>query len=164
MEKTTLYTALIEDNNGIHIIRKDLPDSDPAAFEDFELYVNSLSRQLDGDLFGPYGADDVLEDTTLPEGPCPTIGVNSDDDSGASDTSEVDELLKKAAQSNWEMFDRLPIRIRDGVLAFYEPGVDYSDDSPVWDGRTDDEFATLDEFRRACQMYDWLITNIGPRD
>ena len=163
MEKTTLYTALIEDEKGIHIIRKDLPDDDPAAFEDFELYVNSLSRQLDGDLFGPYGADDVLEDTTLPEGPCPTIEDVLDDGADV-DTSEVDALLKEAKMSNWSMFDRLPLRIRDGVLAFYEPGVDYSDDSPVWDGRTDDEFATLDEFKRACQMYDWLITNIGPRD
>ena len=163
MEKTTIYTALIEDENGIHIIRKDIPDDDPAAFEDFELYVNGLSRQMDGDLFGPYGADDILEDTTLPEGPCPTIEDILDDGADV-DTSEVDALLKEAKLSNWSMFDDLPFRIRDGVLAFYEPGVDYSDDSPVWDGRTDDEFATLDEFKHACQMYDWLITNVGPRD
>ena len=123
MEKTTTYTALIEDEKGIHIYRKDIPDADPAAFEDFELYVNSLSSKLDGDLFGPYSQEDILEDTTLPEGPCPTIEGVPDDDGSDADTAEVDALLKKAMQSNWDMFDILPLRIRDGVLAFYVPRI-----------------------------------------
>lgn len=51
-------------------------------------------------------------------------------------------------------FDNLPYNVREGVLSFYESGYDYSDDSDVWDGREDDEYCTLADLKKGCQIYD----------
>lgn len=53
-------------------------------------------------------------------------------------------------------FDKLPYNVREGVLNFYESGYDYSDDSDVWDGREDDEYCTLADLKKGCQIYDFL--------
>ena len=63
MEKT-LYTALINADDGIHIIRKEVSD-DHGAYEDFEYAAQNKASDLDGELFGPYCQDDVVEDITL---------------------------------------------------------------------------------------------------
>lgn len=63
MDKT-VYTALINADDGVHIIRKAI--SDPTAeYEDFEYGVQNRAEELNGDLFGPYCDDDVVEDVTL---------------------------------------------------------------------------------------------------
>lgn len=53
-------------------------------------------------------------------------------------------------------FDNLPYNVREGVLNFYDFGYDYSDDSDVWDGREDDEYCTLADLKKGCQIYDFL--------
>jgi len=63
MEKT-LYTALINAEDGVHIIRKEVSD-DHGAYEDFEYAVQDKANDLDGELFGPYSQDDIVEDITL---------------------------------------------------------------------------------------------------
>ena len=63
MEKT-LYTAVIEGNDGIHLIRKAI--SDPTAeYEDFEIAMENKADDLDGELHVIYAQDDIVEDTTL---------------------------------------------------------------------------------------------------
>ena len=63
MEKT-LYTAIIEANDGIHLIRKSI--SDPTAeYEDFEIAMENKADALDGELHVIYAPEDVVEDTTL---------------------------------------------------------------------------------------------------
>ena len=66
MEKT-VYTALIEDDAGIHLIHKAVPDEDPAAYEDFEIAMEHKAADLDGELHCIYCQDDIVEDTTLPD-------------------------------------------------------------------------------------------------
>lgn len=63
MEKT-LYTALINADDGVHIIRKEASD-DHGAYEDFEYAVQDKASDLNGELFGPYSQDDIVEDITL---------------------------------------------------------------------------------------------------
>ena len=63
MEKT-LYTALINADDGVHIIRKEVSD-DHGAYEDFEYAVQDKANDLNGELFGPYSHDDIVEDITL---------------------------------------------------------------------------------------------------
>lgn len=60
----TLYTALINANDGVHIYRKSVPD-DHGAYEDFEYEVQNKAADMDGELFGPYAPEDVVEDVTL---------------------------------------------------------------------------------------------------
>lgn len=63
MEKT-LYTAIIETDEGIHLIRKAI--SDPTAeYEDFEIAMENKADDLDGELHCIYCPDDIVEDTTL---------------------------------------------------------------------------------------------------
>jgi len=63
MEKT-LYTALIEADDGIHLIRKEI--SDPTAeYEDFEIEMTTKADSLDGELHCIYCDDDIVEDTTI---------------------------------------------------------------------------------------------------
>ena len=63
MEKT-LYTAIIEANDGIHLIRKAI--SDPTAeYEDFEIQMENKAEELNGELHTIYAPEDVVEDTTL---------------------------------------------------------------------------------------------------
>lgn len=63
MEKT-LYTAIIENDDGIHLIRKAI--SDPTAeYEDFEIAMENKADDLDGELHCIYCQDDIVEDTTL---------------------------------------------------------------------------------------------------
>jgi len=63
MEKT-LYTAVIEADDGIHLIRKGI--SDPTAeYEDFEIAMENKADELDGELYCIYCPDDVVEDVTL---------------------------------------------------------------------------------------------------
>ena len=63
MEKT-LYTALIEANDGIHLIRKEI--SDPTAeYEDFEIEVTDMAGRLDGELHCIYADEDIVEDVTI---------------------------------------------------------------------------------------------------
>lgn len=63
MDKT-LYTAIIETNDGIHMVRKEI--SDPTAeYEDFEYVVQNKAADLDGELLCIYGQDDIVEDITL---------------------------------------------------------------------------------------------------
>lgn len=62
--KKTLYTALINAEDGIHIIRKNVSD-EHGAFEDFEYAMQDKAGDLSGELFGPYAQEDVVEDTTI---------------------------------------------------------------------------------------------------
>ena len=63
MDKT-LYTAIIEADDGIHLIRKAI--SDPTAeYEDFEVAMENKADDLDGELHCIYCQDDIVEDTTL---------------------------------------------------------------------------------------------------
>ena len=63
MEKT-LYTALIEADDGIHLIRKEI--SDPTAeYEDFEIAMEDKANDLSGELHLIYAEEDVVEDVTL---------------------------------------------------------------------------------------------------
>jgi len=63
MEKT-LYTAMIEAEDGIHIIRKAIADP-TAEYEDFEIAMENKANDLGGDLLTIYEPDDVIEDVTL---------------------------------------------------------------------------------------------------
>ena len=63
MEKT-LYTALIEADDGIHIIRKEIADP-TAEYEDFEIAMESKADDLGGELHCIYAPDDIVEDVTL---------------------------------------------------------------------------------------------------
>lgn len=63
MEKT-LYTAIIEANDGIHLLRKEI--SDPTAeYEDFEITAEIRANELEGELLCIYEPGDVVEDITL---------------------------------------------------------------------------------------------------
>ena len=62
--KKTLFTAMINADDGIHIIRKNVSD-EHGAFEDFEYAMQDKANDLSGDLFGPYCQEDVVEDITL---------------------------------------------------------------------------------------------------
>lgn len=90
-KKLTTYTALIEDDNGIHIYHKPLPDDDFPAFEDFDLYIQNLANAMDGEYFGPYSDDEIVEDTTMPEGPCPLVDDIDLDDDEEDDDDDDDE-------------------------------------------------------------------------
>ena len=63
MEKT-LYTAVIEGNDGIHLIHKAIADP-TAEYEDFEIAMENKADDLDGELHVIYAKDDIVEDTTL---------------------------------------------------------------------------------------------------
>ena len=63
MEKT-VYTALINAEDGVHIIRKAIADP-TAEYEDFEITVQNKADDLDGELFGPYCDEDIVEDVTM---------------------------------------------------------------------------------------------------
>ena len=63
MEKT-LYTAVIEADDGIHLIRKAISDPN-AEYEDFEIAMENKAADLDGELHLIYAQEDVVEDTTL---------------------------------------------------------------------------------------------------
>lgn len=60
----TLYTAIIEANDGIHLFRKNITDP-TAEYEDFEFSMQDKAEDLDGDLHCIYCDEDVVEDTTL---------------------------------------------------------------------------------------------------
>lgn len=63
MDKT-LYTAIIETNDGIHMVRKEI--SDPTAeYEDFEYAMQNKATDLDGELLCIYCQDDIVEDITM---------------------------------------------------------------------------------------------------
>ena len=63
MEKT-LYTAIIEADDGIHLIRKAI--SDPTAeYENFEIEMEHKADDLSGELHVIYSPDDIVEDITL---------------------------------------------------------------------------------------------------
>ena len=62
--KKTLFTAMINADDGIHIIRKNVSD-EHGAFEDFEYAMQDKANDLSGDLFGPYCQEDIVEDITL---------------------------------------------------------------------------------------------------
>ena len=62
--KKTLYTAMINADDGIHIIRKNVSD-EHGAFEDFEYAMQDKANDLSGELFGPYCQEDIVEDITL---------------------------------------------------------------------------------------------------
>lgn len=63
MEKT-LYTAIIEANDGIHLIRKEISDPN-AEYEDFEYAMQNKAADLDGELHCIYSPEDIVEDITL---------------------------------------------------------------------------------------------------
>lgn len=63
MEKT-LYTALIEADDGIHLIRKMIADPN-GEYEDFEVAMDTKANDLGGDLHIIYAEDDIVEDITL---------------------------------------------------------------------------------------------------
>ena len=63
MDKT-LYTAVIEADDGIHMIRKNI--SDPTGeYEDFEISMQNKAEEIGGELHVIYCDEDVVEDTTL---------------------------------------------------------------------------------------------------
>lgn len=78
--ETTLYIAMIESEDGVHIFRHNCLDDDPASFEDFEIFCQDKADELEGELFGPYAADSVVEETTIPDGPCPTVNPIDEDE------------------------------------------------------------------------------------
>ena len=60
----TLYTAIIEADDGIHLIRKSI--SDPTAeYEDFEIAMENKADDLNGELHVIYAPEDIVEDVTL---------------------------------------------------------------------------------------------------
>ena len=62
--KKTLYTAIIETEEGIHLIRKEISDPN-AEYEDYEIEMQNKAADLDGELHCIYCQEDVVEDTTL---------------------------------------------------------------------------------------------------
>ena len=63
MEKTN-YTAIIEADDGIHLVHKGI--SDPTAeYEDFEYDMQNKAAALEGELHCIYAPEDVVEDVTL---------------------------------------------------------------------------------------------------
>ena len=62
--ETTLYTAIIETEDGIHIIRKEISDPE-AEYESFEIAMENKADELDGELHCIYSQDDIIEDTTI---------------------------------------------------------------------------------------------------
>ena len=63
-EKSTLYTAVIEADDGIHLIRKEIADP-TGEYEDFEVAMNTKADNLGGELHVIYAQDDIVEDITL---------------------------------------------------------------------------------------------------
>lgn len=63
MEKT-LYTAVIEAADGIHLIKKNIADP-TGEYEDFEFAMQKKAEELSGELHCIYCTDDIVEDTTL---------------------------------------------------------------------------------------------------
>ena len=63
MEKT-LYTALIEADDGIHLVRKNISDPD-AEYEDFEFSMQNKADDINGELHCIYCDDDIVEDITV---------------------------------------------------------------------------------------------------
>ncbi len=63
MEKT-LYTAIIENDEGIHLIRKAIADP-TAEYEDFEYAMQNKAEELGGELYCIYDQADIVEDITL---------------------------------------------------------------------------------------------------
>lgn len=62
--KKTLYTAIIENDAGIHLFRKEI--SDPTAeYEDFEIAMQNKADELDGELYCIFCQEDVVDDITL---------------------------------------------------------------------------------------------------
>jgi len=62
--KETRYTALIEADDGIHLVHKLI--SDPTAqYEDFEIAMEDKANDLSGELHLIYADEDVVEDVTL---------------------------------------------------------------------------------------------------
>lgn len=60
----TMYTAVIEADDGIHLIRKAI--SDPTGeYEDFEYAMQNKADDLGGELHVIYCDEDIVEDTTL---------------------------------------------------------------------------------------------------
>ena len=62
--ESTLFTAIIEADDGIHLIRKAITDPN-AEYEDFEIAMENKAVELDGELHCIYCDDDIVEDTTL---------------------------------------------------------------------------------------------------
>lgn len=62
--ESTLYTALIETDDGIHMIRKSISDH-TAEYEDFEFAMQRKADDLNGDLLCIYAPDDIVEDVTI---------------------------------------------------------------------------------------------------
>lgn len=60
----TLYTAVIESDNGIHLLRKNIYDH-TAQYEDFECAMQNKAEELHGELHCIYCPDDIVEDVTI---------------------------------------------------------------------------------------------------
>ena len=60
----TIYTAVIEANDGIHLIRKAISDPN-AQYEDFEIAMEHKADNLGGELHCIYCQDDVVENVML---------------------------------------------------------------------------------------------------
>ena len=71
------------------------------------------------------------------------------------DEKELKQIEKEEADTmyTWQDFDNLPFDIREGVLNYWESGYDYSDDSDLWESCGE---PVTPEFKKACQMYDYL--------
>lgn len=61
---TTLYTALINADDGVHIFRSHVSD-EHGAYENFEYAMQDKASEISGELFGPYCQEDIVEDVTL---------------------------------------------------------------------------------------------------
>jgi len=102
MEKT-LYTAVIEANDGIHLIRKNI--SDPTGeYEDFEFAMQNKANDLDGELHVIYAPEDVVEDITLDDDPAPrlwyAVQTNREDDWGTGSYSLEEAKTMARKQRN----------------------------------------------------------------
>ena len=60
----TLYTAMIEAEDGLHLFRKNISDHN-AQYEDFEIAMEDKADDLDGELLTIYAPGDIVEDVTL---------------------------------------------------------------------------------------------------
>lgn len=59
-----VYTAIIEDDNGIHLVHKSISDPN-AEYEDFEIAMENKADDLNGELYCIYSDDDIVEDITM---------------------------------------------------------------------------------------------------
>ena len=80
--KKTLYKAFIENDDGVHVFQRKISDPE-AEFEAFDFFCQNKADAMNGELFGPFTDEDIIE----------TIDV-TDDDLVDPDYDEDDEVVE----------------------------------------------------------------------